>query len=328
MSEKYYFQGSNYDRAARDKYYKEKINRAARKSGNWVLFTFFAFFGVFFVAFIPFLGFLLLIPIIISLFGGSMLALKYSKDVDKYVKEQKQELANQLEYYRDSVLDYGIFNVLAMFDEISVKQDERSVLAGIIIYFLHKGILKETSDGYRVASIPVNEQEADFLEFLLPNGFDTKDGIKERMTQAGNNVFQHIEPTLVKDGYLVPYEPNMDYINELNPNNFRKRLLNFMKNLQEKYKERHPELKNIDPNDNSGVIKYYKFSETGEKMANEIMGSYRFFKDFTIIDERSKIDFDLWDDYLVMATIYNMAEKVEIDLEDVMPDWRDFYYEQ
>lgn len=325
MSNKYYFQGSEYDKEARDKYFKKKINRSAKKCSNCVYAVFIAFVFMFIAMFIPLFGLLFLFPAIIAVFVGSLVALKHSRDVDKYTKEQKQELANQLEYYRDSILDYGIFNVVAMFDEVSLRQDERSVLAGIIIYFLHKGILEETSSGYKVVNRPCCIEEARFVDFLLPTGEDTKEGIKERMTQAGNNIFEYIEPTLVKDGYLIPYNPHADFVEDLSPNSLKRKLADFAKDLEEKYKNNH---ESIDLRTNqSGVVKYYKFSSKGEQMANEILGSYRFFRDFTIINERGKVEIGLWEDYLVMATIYNMAEKVEIDLEDIMPEWRNFQYE-
>lgn len=325
MSNKYYFKGLDYNREDRNMYFESKINKASRRRDNCICIVFAAFFLVFITMFIPLLGLILVIPAIVAIIGGSLMALKYSKDADKYVKEQKLELVNQLEYYRDSVLQYGIFNVLAMFDEISVAQDERSVLAGIILYFLHKGFLEETSNGYRVIKDPDNKEEIQFLDFLLPDGEDSKAGIKNRMTEAGNSVFEHIEPTLVKDGYLIPYNPNAGYIEHSKPSDPRKKLLKAAENLEEKYKANNSNINTWE--DTSNTVKYFKLSDRGEQMANEIMGSYRFFKDFTIIDERSKIDLGLWDDYLVMATIYNMAEKVEIDLEDIMPEWRNFQYE-
>lgn len=243
-----------------------------------------------------------------------------SEKISILVKERNQKLANQLEYYRDSVLHYGIFNVVAMLDELSMKQDERSVLAGIMLYFTHKGILEETVDGYKIVKESSNSAESRFLNFLLPNGFDTKEKIKKRMSESAVDVFTRIEPTLVKEGYLKPYNPYKDHTyDHVKPGGLKYNFYKFNEELKESYKV------NYGANRESPL--FYLLTESGEKMANEIMGSYRFLKDFTIINERNKIDLALWDDYLVMATLYNMAEKVEIDLEDIMPEWRRLSYE-
>ncbi|MCF0167356.1 MAG: DUF2207 domain-containing protein [Bacteroidales bacterium] len=50
-------------------------------------------------------------------------------------------------------------------------------------------------------------------------------------------------------------------------------------------------------------------------------GLYNFLKDFSLIDERGAMEVTLWDEYLVMATIFGIADKVRKDFKEICPEY-------
>ena len=68
-----------------------------------------------------------------------------------------------------------------------------------------------------------------------------------------------------------------------------------------------------------GYIRASKFTESGQAEARKVVGFKKFLNDFTIIGERASQEVALWNDYLVFATLYGIADKVAKELKDINP---------
>ncbi|NLT58653.1 MAG: DUF2207 domain-containing protein [Clostridiales bacterium] len=66
------------------------------------------------------------------------------------------------------------------------------------------------------------------------------------------------------------------------------------------------------------------FTEQGFGRAVDTIGFWKYLKDFTIINERRAVEVDLWDDYLVFAVLFGIAEQVAKEFKDLYPG----YFEQ
>ena len=61
------------------------------------------------------------------------------------------------------------------------------------------------------------------------------------------------------------------------------------------------------------------FSPEGQVQARRVIGFKNYLKDFTIIGERRSVEVALWQDYLIYASLYGIADKVAKELKDINP---------
>ena len=59
----------------------------------------------------------------------------------------------------------------------------------------------------------------------------------------------------------------------------------------------------------------------GEELVNQLLGFKKYLQDFTIINERKPVEVQLWDDYLVFATLFGIADQVAKDFEALYPKY-------
>lgn len=68
-------------------------------------------------------------------------------------------------------------------------------------------------------------------------------------------------------------------------------------------------------------IKYDKLTQKGQEEAIKQKGFIKFLKDFTLINEREIIEVELWDDYLVLASLFGLGEKVLEKFKAIYPSY-------
>lgn len=68
-----------------------------------------------------------------------------------------------------------------------------------------------------------------------------------------------------------------------------------------------------------GALSGSKFTESGQKDARDVVGFRKFLQDFTIIDERRSVEVILWQDLLVFAALFGIADKVAKELREINP---------
>ncbi len=66
-----------------------------------------------------------------------------------------------------------------------------------------------------------------------------------------------------------------------------------------------------------------------DEEAKKVIGLKKFLKDFSNINDRSAIEVNLWDEYLMYATIFGIAKKVMKDFKDMYPEviTEEIYYD-
>lgn len=63
----------------------------------------------------------------------------------------------------------------------------------------------------------------------------------------------------------------------------------------------------------------------GLKLISEIMGFYKYLKDFTLIYERAVQEVELWDEYLIIAALCGMSSEVFLQMRKLYPEFSDSY---
>lgn len=62
-----------------------------------------------------------------------------------------------------------------------------------------------------------------------------------------------------------------------------------------------------------------KFTDEGRRQARRCIGFQKFLKDFTLIRERGTKEVALWQDYIIYAALFGIADKVAKQLQDIDP---------
>ena len=57
------------------------------------------------------------------------------------------------------------------------------------------------------------------------------------------------------------------------------------------------------------------------KEVREVFGLKKFLKDFTLIQDRGAVEVGLWNNYLIFASLYGIAEQVYKDFKKVCPEY-------
>lgn len=68
-----------------------------------------------------------------------------------------------------------------------------------------------------------------------------------------------------------------------------------------------------------GLLKGRTFTESGKREAVKLMSMRNFLKDFTMLDVRGASEASLWQEYLVFASLFGIADKVAEQLKDIDP---------
>ena len=62
-----------------------------------------------------------------------------------------------------------------------------------------------------------------------------------------------------------------------------------------------------------------QYTDKGKAEAKKLFGFRRFLQDFTLIGERSTPEVTLWQDYMVFAALFGIADKVAKELQEINP---------
>lgn len=72
-----------------------------------------------------------------------------------------------------------------------------------------------------------------------------------------------------------------------------------------------------------GFVKYkeHELSELGIKRTTEMFGFKKYLEDFTIINEREAKEVELWEDYMLYAQLFGIADKVSEQFKNLYPNY-------
>jgi len=62
-----------------------------------------------------------------------------------------------------------------------------------------------------------------------------------------------------------------------------------------------------------------RFTDEGKAKARELVGFKKFLEEFTLVSERETMEVTMWQDYLVFASLFGIADKVAKQLQDINP---------
>lgn len=70
-----------------------------------------------------------------------------------------------------------------------------------------------------------------------------------------------------------------------------------------------------------GRTKGYRMTDTGRQLILEALGFKKYLEDFTLLAERETKEVELWDEYLVFAGLFGIAEQVSEEMRRIYPSY-------
>lgn len=196
-------------------------------------------------------------------------------------------------------------------------------------------------------SYGINNKETDFLgsillRWLKLNQISIKKEEKKGLFGKETNsiVFECVEPstTLEKEIYDMMYEASKDGI--LEENEFKswckvnyKQILNWFEKALKNENEllaSDGSLKEIEIK-KLGIFKSKTYEETPEFLneANQLYGLKKYLVEFTNMDTKEAMEVHMWNDYLIYAQMFGIAEKVAKQFKKLYPEViTDYSYDQ
>jgi len=85
-------------------------------------------------------------------------------------------------------------------------------------------------------------------------------------------------------------------------------------------------ISSVDRAGRNGLLESYqmkgtKYTPAGQEEARKLLGFKKFLSDFTLVKERSSREVGLWQDYLVFASLFGIADQVAKELHDIDPQF-------
>lgn len=89
----------------------------------------------------------------------------------------------------------------------------------------------------------------------------------------------------------------------------------------EKYLKQHQYVDTVERGAWIFKVQAVELNAAGTNAVLQLLGFKRYLSDFTIIHERRAVEVHLWQDYLIFAQLFGIAEQVAKDFKDIYPDF-------
>lgn len=222
-------------------------------------------------------------------------------DVKSYARQNSS-------YYRDIPLEGNICALHAALKMTGLNPSDSDVIGAYLLRWLQQGII-ELRNTKKTGLSGLMGQEAPSV--ILKRTPESGDGFEKTLfslftrASGGDNIIQE------KELYRWSKDNYSEMQNWLNRANERGR--DWMKS-KGYYDDFY-----IPSFFNTSLKKQDAFTESGRQQISYLYGFRNFLKDFSIIQEREPLEVAVWNDYLVVAQLFGMADKVAAVFHQLYP---------
>ncbi len=223
----------------------------------------------------------------------------------------RNELRGYEEYFRDIPLEGNIPAFYALGTMISVDSTSNNIIGAYLLKWLQE------------ERIEIRKERKAGLGGML--GLETPSVILKRAPfdvdfALERQLFEMLRAASGGDDILQEKE-----MYRWSSNNYDKvnKLMELFEKYGKTYMKEREYLGEIPVDRLGGILKASQdaFTESGREQVLAWRGLRNFLKDFTIINERPPEDIVLWDDYLIAAQMFGMADKVAEKFKEIYPDY-------
>ncbi|MDO5443564.1 MAG: DUF2207 domain-containing protein [Bacteroidia bacterium] len=192
-------------------------------------------------------------------------------------------------WYRDLPFNGDIYKTDYVLDRFDTKRQQNTIASAIILRLLQKGYLAANKD-------EKGKVEIYFSDFADTSKLDSHElGLYNMMKEASGS-----------DSILQDKEFSRWSGKSSNKGTIR----SWAEGIES-------DAKIALRKDNVYVSR--KFTESGRTEAQHVFGFRNFLRDFTLVEDRESVEVGLWQDYLVYASLYGIADQVAKELKDINP---------
>ncbi len=242
-------------------------------------------------------SFIFIIGVCVSIVKSSYQNNNFKKTISK------GKFHKDLNYFRDIPCDKNIFYAFFLANSYNLAKKDNDFLGALILTWIRKGYVKiELKE--KKGIIKTNEETSLVMDISKFNENVDADNLESKM-------FRYMHEAS-KDGVLESKE-------------FEKYCKTNYSKVLDWFKDVKVEQKNNCVNKNLLIKPQKLFSnyvETPEiyEEAKKLVGLKKFLNEFSSIDEKSAIEVQLWEYYLVYAQIFGIGDKVASEFKKLYPD--------
>ena len=291
------------------------------------------------------LTFLVFLPLFIFIFKTITKSLTETKYIYKKPTGKIEKNIKKISYQREIPCDGDIKRICYILKLVGMLKDESVLLGAYILQWKKKGFIE----------IYKNEEKSNSVEIkFLTQSIKTDDDIEKKLWKimleaAKTTSMADFEKQILRfaQKYIHDKQEIDDVIEKdekskliLEANEFNKYCsVNYQEVLEIFYEfiesERNRLLKDsfikTDYKRFKILFKKYSiyrefFTEKMNEEVKNIIGFKKFLLDYSLINEREGIEVELWDQYLIIAEILGIADKVEKQYENVYTKYKDLRY--
>lgn len=249
-------------------------------------------------------------PILIVL-AGFILALVFglSKKTATFSPGLNMPQYSEMDYYRNIPCDGNIPGCLYGLSLIG-SVDDKDLLSAYILRWIRSGVVQvQKSTRSRLLGLGKIEESS-----LVLDGADNLKDTNEKV------LYTMMLEASKEDGILQEKE-----FRDWSRSNYT-RLQSWIKQEYKIGRQFFREIQAVEVVEKKrffGLIPYEEdqINQKGVMLLEQLLGFKKYLTDFTLINERETKEVQLWDDYLVIAALYGMADKVSQEMNALYPNF-------
>lgn len=194
---------------------------------------------------------------------------------------------NEVDWWRDLPYDGDLYQTEYVMKRLGEIRKENTMAAALILRMIYNG------------QLVVGKDANDKIEISFGDGSKCKD-----MDDASRKLYDMMKDASGSDRVLQERE----FSRWSSKSSSQKRIREWASGFEQKAKE---DLKG------AGFLSGTKFTPEGQAKAREAFGFKKFLEDFTLVREKASVEVHMWQEYLVYASLFGIAEKVAKELKDI-----------
>ncbi|MBQ9399708.1 MAG: DUF2207 domain-containing protein [Bacteroidales bacterium] len=194
---------------------------------------------------------------------------------------------NEVDWWRDLPFDGDLYQTEYVMKRLGEIRKENTMAAALILRMIYNG------------QLVVGKDANDKIEISFGDGSKCKD-----MDDASRKLYDMMKDASGSDRVLQERE----FSRWSSKSSSQKRIREWASGFEQKAKE---DLKG------AGFLSGTKFTTAGQAKAREAFGFKKFLEDFTLVREKASVEVHMWQEYLVYASLFGIAEKVAKELKDI-----------
>lgn len=209
----------------------------------------------------------------------------------KVSKRKKRKILGcrpkEVQWYRDAPCDGDLAVTEFILKQLGEQKKENTMASALILRMIYKGALKVSKDANGKVEIA----------FGAPSKLDT-------LPVEAHTLYNMMMEASGSD--LILQDKEFSKWSERSAN--KKRIRDWSTGFEARGK-------NVAQT--KGWVTRGKFSPEGSARARETYGFQKFLREFTLVEEKTSIEVHMWQEYLVYAALFGIAEKVAKELKDI-----------